>query len=146
MKVVKRIPVAACKPRRHPMDLLEHLLIWFFWEGWLVLQVLFRRTTSTPSFWPLYKSYITIVDTSNIWAPDIADLELKLVKVVINLALALKIAPYPMESPDSLVQNCLLFLNFFFSQGPQPTCSTSKWGGEPVYFFLCLCHLFHSLF
>ena len=23
MKVVKRIPVAACKPRRHPMDLLE---------------------------------------------------------------------------------------------------------------------------
>ena len=26
MKVVKRIPVAACKPRRHPMDLLEGVI------------------------------------------------------------------------------------------------------------------------
>ena len=26
MKVVKRIPVAACKPRRHPMDLLEGII------------------------------------------------------------------------------------------------------------------------
>ena len=71
MKVVKTIPVAACKPRRHPMDLLEQLLIWFFWEGWLILQVLFRRTTWTPSLWPLYISYIT---------SDTLKIELKLVK------------------------------------------------------------------